>query len=257
MIGTMSLACRSFLFCLCFGLSGAAAAQVTSPQGRPGRGTVDCLIEPSITVKLGSPVDGIIAEIVVDRGDAVRRGQALVRLNSQVEAAAVDSARGKAEFAGRKAERNDELFKKQLISAQERDQLETEAKLAELELREREAALRMKTIASPIDGVVVDRLMAPGDQVSRSGGEILRLMRLDPLYVEVVAPSDLFGRVRTGAQVKVVPEGLSGKSYLARVSVVDRIIDAASGTFRVRLELRNPGHSIPAGLRCRVDGLGQ
>lgn len=245
---------RPLVLGLLLGASALAAAQ--APASR-AKATVDCLIEPSVTVKLGSPVDGIIAEIVVDRGDAVRRGQPLVRLNSQVEAAAVDSARGKAEFAHRKAERNDELFKKQLISAQERDQLETEAKLAELELREREAALRMKTIASPIDGVVVDRLMAPGDQVSRSGGEILRLMRLDPLYVEVVAPAELFGRVRTGSHVKVLPEGLGGKSYLARVSVVDRIIDAASGTFRVRLELRNPGHSIPAGLRCRVDGLGQ
>ena len=223
-------------------------------QGKP---EVDCLIEPSLEVKLGSPVDGVISEIRVDRGSSVRRGQALVLLNSQVEAAAVDSARGKAEFARRKAERNDELYKQQLISVQDRDQLETEAKLAELELREREAALRQRTITSPIDGVVVDRLMAPGDQISRSSGNILRLMRLDPLYVEVVVPAKLFGRVKPGASAQVFPEGMGEKAFHARISVIDRVIDAASATFRVRLELRNPSLSIPAGLRCRVQGLGE
>jgi RND family efflux transporter MFP subunit len=231
-------------------VAGAALAQSKA------RAPVDCLIEPSVEVKLGSPVDGIIAEIRVERGERVREGQALVLLNSQVEAAAVESARGKAEFAQRKAERNDELFRKQLISAQERDQLETEAKLAVLELREREAALRMRTITSPINGVVVDRLMSPGDQISRAGGQILRLMRLDPLYVEVVAPSALFGRLRTGASVRVIPEGPGQRGYAARVTVIDPIIDAASATFRVRLELPNPGNTIPAGLRCRVQGQG-
>ena len=234
-----------------------ACASAWSQSAPPARAGMDCLIEPSLEVKLGSPVDGVIAEILVDRGAGVRRGQALVRLNSQMEAAAVDSSRGRAEFARRKAERNDELYKQQLISIQERDQLETEAKLAELELREREAALRLRTIASPIDGVVVDRLMAPGDQISRAGGHILRLMRIDPLYVEVVAPAARFGRIGVGAVAQVIPEGLpQQKSYAARVSVIDRVIDAASGTFRVRLELHNPNHAIPTGLRCRIQGLG-
>jgi len=237
-----------------------AFAQAPAPAPAPAaaKPVFDCLIEPSIEVKLGSPVDGVIAEIRVDRGASVRRGQPLVLLNSQLEAAAVESARGKAEFTRRKAERNDELYKQQLISVQERDQLETEAKLAELEMREREAALRLRTIASPIDGIVVDRLMAPGDQISRAGGPILRLMRIDPLYVEVVAPAALFGRIRVGASAQVTAEAMAQlKPHAAKVSVIDRVIDAASGTFRVRLELRNPNHAIPTGLRCRIQGLGE
>ena len=56
----------------------------------------------------------------------------------------------------------------------------------------------------------------------------------------------------------MTPDGLSQqKPYAAKVSVIDRVIDAASGTFRVRLELRNPNHAIPAGLRCRIEGLGE
>jgi membrane fusion protein (multidrug efflux system) len=233
-----------------------AQAPTPAPAPAPTTRPFDCLIEPSLDVKLGSPVEGVIADILVDRGAAVRKGQPLVRLNSQMEAAAVESARGRAEFARRKAERNEELYKQQLISVQERDQLDTEAKIAELEMRERETALRLRTVLSPIDGVVVDRVMSPGDQVSRASSHILRLMRLDPLHVEVVAPANLFGVVKVGAAARVTAEGAGQKPHAARVSVIDRVIDAGSGTFRMRLELRNPGYAIPAGLRCRVEGIG-
>jgi len=39
---------------------------------------------------------------------------------------------------------------------------------------------------------------------------------------------------------------------VAKVVLVDPVIDAASNTFRVRLELPNPGYGIPSGLRCKI-----
>jgi hypothetical protein len=41
-------------------------------------------------------------------------------------------------------------------------------------------------------------------------------------------------------------------TFPARVIIVDRVVDAASSTFGIRLELRNPGNRIPAGIRCKV-----
>lgn len=224
-----------------------AAAPV--PPARPARRNLECMIEPSLEVNLGSPVDGVIEEIRADRGSLVSRGQVLVRLSSAVEAASVNLARGKEEFARRKAERNEELFRKELISAQEKDQLETEHRLAQLELREKQELLRQRSIASPINGVVAERFLAPGDQVGNR--QILKLARIDPLHVEIVAPVALFGKVAVGSAAEVTPE-LLGQTRKARVAVIDRVIDAASGTFRLRLELPNPKHEIPAGLRCQV-----
>ncbi|MBL8489557.1 MAG: efflux RND transporter periplasmic adaptor subunit, partial [Rhodocyclaceae bacterium] len=221
----------------------------TGLPARPGRKNLECMIEPSLEVNLGSPVDGVIEEIRVDRGALVSRGQVLVRLSSAVEAAAVNLARGKEEFARRKAERNEELFRKELISAQEKDQLETEARLAQLELREKQEMLRQRSIASPINGVVAERFLAPGDQIGNR--QILKLARIHPLHVEIVAPIELFGKVGVGTPAEVTPELLK-QTHKARVAVIDRVIDAASGTFRLRLELPNPKHEIPAGLRCQV-----
>ena len=75
----------------------------------------------------------------VDRGDIVSPGQLLARLNSAVESASVDTQAAKAGFGARKRQRNEELQRKQLISAQELDELTTEQQMAELELRERRA----------------------------------------------------------------------------------------------------------------------
>jgi membrane fusion protein (multidrug efflux system) len=53
-------------------------------------------------------------------------------------------------------------------------------------------------------------------------------------------------------RAKVIPEAPVGGEYIAEVKIVDRVIDAASGTFGVRLELPNPNHRLQAGLKCKV-----
>ena len=50
----------------------------------------------------------------------------------------------------------------------------------------------------------------------------------------------------------MTPEAPVNGAYQARVKVVDQVVDAASGTFGVRLELPNPGYRLPAGLKCKV-----
>lgn len=218
-------------------------------QNRPLVEEGTCLIEASRDLQVGTPVDGVLEQLAVERGDLVLPGQLLARLNSGVEAAAVDTQSAKAEFGARKMERNRELQSRQLISAQEADELNTEQRLAELELRERQERLRLKVITSPVRGVVVDIFRNPGDLVRQE--KILRLMQLDPLHVETVMPARQFGRYKVGQTYSVVTE-LGAQRHVARVHAVDRVIDAASGTFRVRLLLPNPKYDIPPGQRCSL-----
>jgi multidrug efflux pump subunit AcrA (membrane-fusion protein) len=59
--------------------------------------------------------------------------------------------------------------------------------------------------------------------------------------------------VRRGMSVTVLPEFPGATPRQAKVTLVDRVIDGASNTFRLRMELPNPDLSLPAGLRCKVD----
>ena len=53
-------------------------------------------------------------------------------------------------------------------------------------------------------------------------------------------------------QAKIIPEFGEYEDLIAEVVVVDKVIDAPSGTFSVRLSLPNPKQSLPGGLKCQA-----
>jgi RND family efflux transporter MFP subunit len=211
---------------------------------------MECLLEPHIVANVGSPVEGIIAQIFVSRGDNVHVGQPVARLNSAVEAATLALKRAQQEYGERKVKRNEDLFKKDLISASDKDELETQMRIAGMEVKQQQEVLNQRTIVSPLNGVVVERYLAPGDHVSQE--KIVKIAQIDPLNVEVIVPLELFGSIKVGNSGEVHLEPLFSGPFKAKVAIVDRVVDAASGTFGVRLELPNPGNKIPAGIRCSV-----
>ncbi len=250
-----------------------AIADDTSEQAR-----FDCIINPSEVVDLGSAATGVLEKILVDRGDPVKKGMVLAQLDSELEAATVKLAqvkaglttgvqlrRANASYLLRRQKRSQKLFRKAVISQNDMDLAETEAQLAQLQVRQEQdnrflarleltrakAALKRRTIHSPIDGVVTERYKAPGEFVDDS--PILQLAQLDPLHVEVLLPVDLIGQIQPGMQARVFPEAPGQPTQSATVTRVDQVADAASGTFGVRLALPNPDQQIPAGLRCQLE----
>jgi RND family efflux transporter MFP subunit len=240
----------------------------------------DCMIEARQVVEIRSPVEAIIERVHVRRGDAVRKGQLLVTLAAGPERAALALAQSRAKMQGelkaaearldiaqKKATRADELFKQQFISANARDEATAELQLAseelrrvremqklnELEARRSAEVLAMRSIRSPLDGVVVEVLLKPGEFGAITFKDpIMKLAEIDPLHVEVVMPVSEYGQVKPGQKASVMPEAPVGGRYDTTVKLVDKVLDAASGTFGVRLELRNRKLDIPAGVRCRV-----
>ena len=61
-----------------------------------------------------------------------------------------------------------------------------------------------------------------------------------------------FGTIKVGQQAVIVPEEPLTGHYVGTVSIVDRVADAASGTFRARVLLENLDYALPSGLRCAV-----
>jgi multidrug efflux pump subunit AcrA (membrane-fusion protein) len=98
--------------------------------------------------------------------------------------------------------------------------------------------------------VVVERILSPGEFADPP--QLLEVAQIDPLRVEVFAPIGLLQQVSVGMTAQVLPEAPVGGSHEATVTIVDRVVDAASGTFGIRLELPNSDFALPAGLNCRV-----
>ena len=246
---------------------GAAAVQ---PLG--------CLIEPFRAADVGSPVIGVIETIHVERGDRVTKGQPLASLRADVERASVSVASSKAlamgeingaaanaELARQKLARARELVAQKFISDQALEQARAESTMADNRLaqareqrnvlvREHELAqaqLNMRIIRSPSAGVVADRYLSVGERVEEK--PVFRVAVVDPLRVEVVLPAQMFSSMRTGTGMVITPEYPNAGARQARVVLVDKLIDGASNTFRVRLELPNADMRLPAGLRCKAE----
>jgi len=261
-------------------LSGGVCALFISLQASAA--AFDCLIEPMQAIDVSSPVVGLLERVHVRRGDRVSKGQIVATLESRAEQAAAElarfksratgptlSAEGKIEFSQRKFQRRAQMTTEKLMSAQDRDDAEAEFKLAEAELQiakenrqiaaiehqQQTSLLNLRTQRSPFDGVVVDQLLYPGDVVEPTGSKktILKLAQLDPLRVHVILPMAAFRKITQGMSAKVTLESPVGGTYSAKVKTVDKLIDAASGTFAVFLEMRNPDLTVPAGVKCKAE----
>ena len=242
------------------------------------RQVLGCVIEPDETAEIGSPVVGVVASIVSERGDRVERNQELARLRANVERASVEvaearteadaevrAAKTNADFLRQKLARAEDLVALNFVSKQALEQARVDSRMAverlaqareqqhvwQRELNLANAQLQMRTIRAPFDGIIVDRYVSVGERIEDE--PLFRIVKTDPLRVEIVAPSTMFGTVSMGSVVTVRPELPNAPALLAQVVLVDLVIDGASNTFRVRATLPNPDGAMPSGLRCRAE----
>ncbi len=239
----------------------------------------DCLILPGREVAIGATIPGLLAEVFVDRGDEVRAGQIVAKLRTEVQEAILaiskarasnmaplETARARLRFAEEEFKRAETLTKRRVISQQvmderltayqirlrEVEEAEAEAAMAALEVVRAEVELLVRHIQSPIDGVVTDRALDPGEYL-RDDGNVITVSQLDPLRVEVFLPQAAYPKLSVGDPVQITSVDFGGSKMTATISVIDPVIDAASATIGVRLELSNPDYEIIAGTRCIAD----
>lgn len=250
--------------------SAVAAPQATKPSG--------CLIEPEQVADVGSPVTGVIERLPVALGDTVDTGQPLAMLRADVERATagvaalrsqvdaeVRAAQANVVLAHQKVDRARQLLAQDFVSAQAVEQAVAEAEVASQKLKMAQnqqriyaqeqavaqAQLGLRTLRSPIRGVVVERYNNVGERVEDR--PVVRVASIDPLRVSLMVPIAQYGQVTVGDTMSIRPELPGLDAVRATVQYVDKVVDAASNTFRVRLALPNPGHRLPGGLRCKAD----
>ncbi|WP_276662742.1 efflux RND transporter periplasmic adaptor subunit [Thauera aminoaromatica] len=269
---------RYLLSLLALGLACTAAAAVPATAAAPAAGqSLGCLIEPDKVADLGSPVVGVLESIRAERGDIVRKGQPLALLRSDVERASAEVARSRAaseadlraaqanrDLARQKLTRAEDLVARNFLAQQALDQARADYQVAEQKLMQTrdqlrvwgrevgvaEAQVGLRTLRAPFEGVVVERYLSAGERVEEK--PVFKLARIDMLRVEVIVPAARFGSIRVGELASVKPDLPNAAPVAASVALVDRVVDAASNTFRVRLSLPNADLRLPAGLRCRI-----
>lgn len=266
----------SSTFVLVLALGSMASTSAIASESVPDE-ALDCLIEPWVVSDVGSPAQGIISKLLVDRGQSVRKGQPLAQLESELEHSDVALAEARAEtqseILAREAEltlakldlqRLEDLHRQNMVPAQQRDEATARYQIAnaaltkavenqkiqQLELLRMQRQYARRILTSPLDGVVVSQLAYLGEFVYDN--PVVTIASLDPLRVEVILPARLFGTIAEGDVARVYPELAADNALVSTVDAVDAMLDSRSGTFGVRLKVSNPNNKIPAGQRCRI-----
>ena len=236
-----------------------------------------CQVMASERIDLASQVPGVIDKIMVERGDKVVAGQVVARLRADVERVAFELAQARAanetallarqaklDFATRKYERNITLAASNVVSANELDSMRTDRdianqeyaaavaafKEAQIELRKAQVELDLRTIRSPMPGVVTERKLTSGDLVRDQ--PLVVIQRIDPLFVELSLPVSTMGTIAKGSPVRVTFSTPGVAPVDTTITLIDSVIDAPSDTFGARIVLQNPDGAVPAGTKCHV-----
>ena len=208
-------------------------------QVRDYVGTVQAEVKNNIAPQ--SP--GRIAEIYVEIGDHVRKGQKLVQMDAanlkqltlQIENQKVDFARIK------------ELYAVGGISTAEFDNAKMSLEVAETQYKN---IMENTQLLSPIDGIVTARNYDNGDLYA--GAAILTVEQIKPVKLIVNVSENYYSRVKKGDKATITLDALPGETFTATVSLKYPTINAATHTFPVELTLANKDEKVRPGMFARA-----
>lgn len=235
--------------CACVSLTSSVEAQERDIDVVFGE-LLSCLVEPGRQATLSSQVPGVIDSIFVEPGDQVNGGDILFTLKREVELASVALEQGRAAYAERSLQRNQRMIDRGMLSESERDEIDTEMRLALMQVNLANARLDQMSHRAPFAGLIAERLAEEGEYIDAT--PVLELVQLDPLRIEAIMPLTAYGAIDVGDSLAVELLAPIERVVRAEVVRVDRVIDASSNTFAVGLRLNNSGGNIPAGINCRL-----
>ena len=215
---------------------------------------------------VSTEVGGIVTEILIDEGEAVEKGIAVLEIDPERRELELHSRQARIARAEagvreqeREARRVETLGSRNVASQAQRDEAETQLQRARAELAEARAelglakrALRDASVKAPFPGLIARRYVSRGEFVS-AGQKLFDLVALDPIEIEFRLAEVDSARVALGGEIDVRVAPYPDEVFRARVSVISPRIDSATRTLRVKGVLDNQDGRLRPGLFARVD----
>jgi membrane fusion protein (multidrug efflux system) len=210
---------------------------------------------------VAADANGKVISVAVERGQDVKKGAPLVRLDrraaalvdaeASAQAAAADRQRSLAELECARAER---LFAGGAINQAEHDRATAQCESARHTAAAANARRRMAdknlgdaVVKAPFSGVVAERLVNEGEYV-RADSRVATIVDLDELKLELSVPETAIAALQPGAQVDFRVASFPGETFHARVKLIGAAVRRASRDLIVEATLANPGRKLRPGM---------
>ena len=212
-----------------------------------GTAPIEAFESAAVIAKVG----GEVREILAEEGDDVSAGQVLARLDGDRLRLQVQESAAQVQKLRREYERNVELKDRSLISAGdfEKIQYEMEALQASYELASLE--LSYTEIRAPISGVVSERLIKLGNTIDVNS-PAFQVTSLEPLVSYLFVPEREYQRLRANQAVSLGVDALPGISFSGKVARISPVVDPATGTFKITIEVSDATRRLKPGMFARI-----
>lgn len=177
-----------------------------------------------------------VVDLLVEEGDRVARGQVLLRLQDDEQRNELARVQGQLTKARREYERQQNLWKEKLIPEQAFNDATYEMEQLELAIEEAERQLSYTVVKAPISGVVTERHVNLGDQVTVNQ-HLFDLVDFDSLVARVYVPEKELAKLADGMEARIAAPSLGGAAYRGVVKRLAPIVDPRSGTVKVTVAI--------------------
>jgi len=212
-------------------------------------------------VIISSEVDGIVKHIRVEEGSAVSEGTLLIEVNQtdylldkQRSEAAVKQAEANLANVRSEFQRKESLYKEELVTRQQFDDISTRVILAEAEWARAKSILETSSerlsrtkIYSPLRAMVKEKRVSVGDYV-RNGSPLFQLIKVDPLKLIFPISEKEIARIKTGQEVDFTVDSFPDQTFKGRVSLLYPHVDERTRTLQVEATVPNTGRLLKPGL---------
>lgn len=198
-----------------------------------------------------SRVQGLVEKINVEEGDYVQRDQVLMELEAEEYILAEQRARVDYEQKKAAYERAEAMFKKELFSQQEFEQVKFPMDAAKIAWEEAKLNLSYTKITSPITGVVGNRLRKPGDRIQPSD-HLFTVINLEEMIAVVYVPEREIERISKGQEAYIFSDNLANQKFPSWIKRVSPAVDPQSGTFKVTVGVKNVDNKLRPGMFVNV-----
>ena len=205
-----------------------------------GTTTLEALGESQVVAK----TSGVALAVLVEEGQVVRAGQALVRLDPDRPRLQVAQAAAQMHKLENNYRRAQQLVEQRMISANDVDQIKYDLENARAVYRAASLELSYTTITAPISGVVASRSIKSGNFV-QINSPIIRIVDASRLEATLNVPEREIAKLKPGQAVGLAVDALPGKQFTGTVARVAPVVDNGTGTFRVVASFPGDGELQP------------
>ncbi len=194
-------------------------------------------LDPNKEADVVARVSGTVLELLAEEGDHVRHDQVLLRVDDEEYAYRLKQAEAAEEKQQSRFQRAKEMHSRELVSGEAFDDTRTDLLSAEASRELAALELSHTEIRAPFDGRVTTRAVDPGEMVS-SGTVLFTVADLSRLLARVHVPARAFRRIQTDQTVELIVDS-SQDTLRGKITLISPIVDPASGTIKITVEVRD------------------